>query len=117
MKTTVSSILLVLTASFIGSFGAVFLKAGAGNVRLNLRSLVFNPRLALGVALFLGSSVFYMLGLRQGELSVLYPLVSLGYVFTLLWSRLFFHESFTRNKLLGLSLILLGIMLIGVGGR
>lgn len=117
MKTTVSSIFLVLGASFVGSFGAVFLKAGAGSVRLNLRSLVFNPRLALGVALFVGSSVFYLLGLRQGELSVLYPLVSLGYVWTLIWSRLFFGEPFTRNKLLGLSLILLGIMLIGVGGR
>ena len=117
MTTPVSSVLLVLMASFFGSFGAVLLKAGAGRLRFGLRYLVFNPRLAAGVALFLGSSYFFVLGVRHGELSVLYPLVSLGYVFTLLWSRLFFHEPFTRNKLLGLSLILLGIMLIGLGGR
>jgi drug/metabolite transporter (DMT)-like permease len=48
---------------------------------------------------------------------VLYPLVSLGYVWTLIWSRLFFGEPVTRNKLAGLSLILLGILLVGLGAH
>jgi multidrug transporter EmrE-like cation transporter len=48
---------------------------------------------------------------------VLYPLVALGYVWTMLWSRLFFREPVTRHKLYGLTLILLGIALIGLGGR
>lgn len=117
MKTPVSSMALVLTASFIGSFGAVFLKAGAGKLRQGLRYLIFNFRLAAGVALFLASSYFFVLGVRNGELSVLYPLVALGYVWTMLWSRLFFREPVTRHKLYGLTLILLGIALIGLGGR
>jgi len=108
---------LVLTASLVGSFGAVFLKAGAGKLSQGLRYLIFNYRLAAGVALFLGSSYFYVLGVRRGELSVLYPMVSLGYVWTLLWSRLFFGESITRNKIIGLTLILLGITLVGLGAR
>ena len=33
MKTPVSSMLLVLVASFLGSFGAVFLKSGAQKLR------------------------------------------------------------------------------------
>ncbi len=108
---------LVLTASLIGSFGAVFLKAGAGKVTHGLRYLIFNYRLAAGVALFVGSSYFYILGVKRGELSVLYPMVSLGYVWTLLWSRLFFGERVTRNKILGLALILMGITLVGLGAR
>jgi multidrug transporter EmrE-like cation transporter len=108
---------LVLSASFIGSFGAVFLKAGSGKLDLGLRYLFFNYRLAAGVALFLGSSYFFVLGVRHGELSVLYPMVSLGYVWTMIWSRLFFGEPITRNKLLGLFLILLGILLVGLGAR
>ena len=55
MNTPLSSIGLVLTASFIGSFGAVFLKAGAGRTNC-IKSLLFNPRLALGVCLFLIST-------------------------------------------------------------
>jgi drug/metabolite transporter (DMT)-like permease len=109
--------LLVLLASFIGSFGAAFLKAGAGRVHGGLKSLLFNPKLAVGVALFLTSSYFFVLGVKHGELSVLYPLVSLSYIWALLWSRIFFKEPFTKNKFLGLALILAGIAFIGLGNQ
>lgn len=116
MTTPLSSMALVLVASFIGSFGAVFLKAGSNRAN-GFWTLLVNPRLALGVFLYLLSTFFYLMGIRHGELSVLYPMVSLGYVFTLLWSRLFFKEAFTREKFLGLSLVLLGIVLLGLGNR
>jgi drug/metabolite transporter (DMT)-like permease len=112
----VRSMLLVFAASVLGSFGAVFLKMGAA--RLGKSILTFlNARLAFGVALYLGSSVFYALGIRGGELSVLYPMVSLGYIWTLVWSRLFFQERFTPNKFLGLALILLGVFFVGMGSK
>jgi multidrug transporter EmrE-like cation transporter len=107
--------LLVLAASFIGSFGAVFLKSGAGKLHRQLKTLFLNWRLALGVILFVASSVFFLLGVRRGELSILYPTVSLGYIWTLFWSRLFFHEPFTRTKFLGIGMILLGIVFLGLG--
>lgn len=106
--------LLVFTASVIGSFGAVFLKMGATRLDGSILSFV-NSRLLIGITLFLGSSVFYAFGIKGGELSVLYPMVSLGYIWTLLWSRLFFNEPFTRAKFLGLGLILLGVFFVGLG--
>jgi drug/metabolite transporter (DMT)-like permease len=42
-------------------------------------------------------------------------MVSLGYIWTLLWSRLFFNEPFTREKFVGLGLILLGVCFVGMG--
>ena len=80
-----------------------------------LRYLFLNVRLAAGVGLFLGSSVFYLLGLKRGEVSVLYPMVSLANVWTLIWSRLFFKEPITHAKTIGLLLILAGVFFIGVG--
>jgi multidrug transporter EmrE-like cation transporter len=79
--------------------------------------VLLNWRLACGIGAFLLSSVFFVLGVREGELSVLYPMVSLGYVWTLFWSRLFFGEPFTREKFLGLGLILTGIVFLNLGNR
>jgi multidrug transporter EmrE-like cation transporter len=117
--------LLVLLGSFIGSFGAVFLKSGAAALHKGWLHLVishdppfFNWRLASGVGLYLLSSYFFVLGIRPpGELSVLYPMVSLGYIFTLLWSRIFFNEPLTRAKFFGLSLIVLGVVCVGLGSK
>ena len=125
MKTPISHMLLVLLASFIGSFGGVFLKSGAEQVRAGLVYLFisrnppfFNWRLASGVAMFLLSSYFFVLGIRPpGELSVLYPMVSLGYIFTLVWSRIFFKEPLTRVKFLGLFLIVVGVFFVGLGSK
>jgi multidrug transporter EmrE-like cation transporter len=107
----------VTAGAFIGSFGAVGLKAGAKRLERNVRSVAENWRLAAGVAAYLVSAVFFVFGLRNGELSVLYPMVSMGYLWTMLWSRLFFGEPFTRAKLIGLALILIGVALLGLGSR
>ena len=116
MSTPVKSMGLVLLASFVGSFGAAFLKSGSERLRHGFRQIV-NHRLGIGVALFLISSYFFVQGIREGELSVLYPMVSLGYIWTLLWSRLFFQEPFTRSKFLGLLLIVIGVFFVGLGSK
>ena len=116
MTTPFSSMVLVTVGSFIGSFGAVFLKIGSSKLRHGFLQF-FNPGLAAGALMYLLSTCFFIVGVKNGELSVLFPLVSLGYIWTMLWSKLFFKEPFTRNKFLGLGLILLGVSCIGLGNR
>jgi multidrug transporter EmrE-like cation transporter len=107
----------VLLASFIGSFGAVGLKAGARLLDWNFRSFLTNWRLAAGIGGYLLSSVFFILGVRNGELSVLFPMVALGYVWTMFWSRLFFDEPLNGMKFVAIALILSGVALLGLGTR
>jgi multidrug transporter EmrE-like cation transporter len=107
----------VTLGSFIGSFGAVGLKAGAKQLERNFRSLLTNWPLAAGISGYLLSSVFFILGIRHGELSVLFPMVSLGYVWTLFWSKLFFGEPLTRAKFVAIALILSGVALLGLGNQ
>ena len=116
MKTPFSSILLVLLASFISSFGAVFLKVGSAHLSRGIRGAL-NWQLAAGLGLFLGSSVPFIMALKHGELSVLYPMVSISYLWAMVWSKIFFNEHITRAKIGALGMILAGIVCIGVGGR
>ena len=83
----------------------------------NFKSLLTNWRLFAGVATYLSSFIVYTAGIRNGELTVLYPMVSLGYVWTLLWSRIFFKEPLTRGKFMGLGMILAGIFVLNLGNR
>lgn len=115
MKTSPQAILLVFVSSFLGSFGMVFLKAGAGRLERNLKSLLTNYWLMAGIATYVLSSVLYVIALKSGELSILYPMVSLGYIWALIWARIFFKEPLTPNKFVGLGMILIGIACIGAG--
>jgi drug/metabolite transporter (DMT)-like permease len=114
-STPLSSVLLVLFASFIGSFGAVFLKLGAEYMTGGLARIISNYWLAIGVGLYLLSSVFYVMGISQGQLTILYPMVSLGYIWAIVWARIFFKEPITVAKMGGLAMIVCGVALINFG--
>ncbi len=107
----------MVIASLIGSFGAVFLKAGSKHLKSTLKSLFTNYYLAAGGFLFVISSLFFVRAVSQpgAELSVLYPMVSMSYLWAMVWSRLFFGEAFTRQKFAGLGLIILGIAILQLG--
>jgi multidrug transporter EmrE-like cation transporter len=116
-NTPISSMAWVLGGSFIGSFGALFLKIGAVKLGKSIVSVATNWRLMLGIVFYLFSSVFFVLGVRKGELSVLYPMVSLGSVWTLFWAKIVLGEPLTRPKYIALGMILCGIALLGLGTR
>jgi multidrug transporter EmrE-like cation transporter len=42
-------------------------------------------------------------------------MVSVGYICSMLWSKLFFNEPVTRMKIGALGLILAGVALLGLG--
>jgi multidrug transporter EmrE-like cation transporter len=117
VTTPFSSMAWIFLCGFVGSFGAVFLKAGAGRLEMNVRSIAMNWRLAAGIGAYLLSSVFFVLGVRRGELSVLYPLVALGYLWTVVWSRLFFGEPLTKAKFIALGLIIAGMAMLALGSQ
>jgi drug/metabolite transporter (DMT)-like permease len=94
-----------------------FLKAGSDRLTLELKALLTNWHILAGVGLYGLSSIFYTMAVRKGELTVLYPMVSLGYVWALVWARLFFNERLTSSKFAGLALIISGIVFLYVGGN
>ncbi|WP_304541769.1 EamA family transporter [Desulforamulus aquiferis] len=59
------------------------------------------------------SLVTWLKVLSTMELSLAYPMVSLGYVLVMVLSFLFLGETFTIHKLLGVAAVITGVMLIG----
>jgi len=115
MATAFFAIILVVFATCIGAFGALSLKYGANILTRKNKWTFLNKRLLLGVFLYGLSSIFFLIGLKFGELSVLYPITSLSYIWISLLSIKMLHEKMNFFKWLGIAAILVGVSLIGLG--
>lgn len=116
MTTSLFAMGLVLVATIIGAFGALFLKYGAEKLTRKNKWTFINSRLIFGVAMYGISSIFFLIALKNGELSVLYPLTSLSYVWISLLSIKMLGEKMNFFKWLGIGAILIGVSLIGFAG-
>lgn len=106
-KTSIKSILLVILFTFIVTIAQLFMKKGA---IINF----FNIYIFLGLAFYGLATLIFVIALKGGELSVLYPIISLGFVWVAITSFIFFNELFTYNKVIGIILIIGGVSLLGV---
>ena len=66
-----------------------------------------------GLACYGISTILLVLALRYGELSVLYPIIALTYVWVTILSVGFLGESMNVYKLVGLAFIVLGVAVLG----
>lgn len=112
------AVLLVFCCTLIGAAAQVFLKFGAAAVsRPTPAQLLFNPALLLGYSLYGVSTGLFILALRRGQLSVIYPVISLTYVWVAILSILVFEESMNLLKGIGLAVVVAGVAVLGRDGR
>lgn len=115
MTTKLWAIILILIATWFGAFGSLFFKLGANELTFNLKKLIKNYKLMLGVIFYGLGTILFIPALRGGELSILYPLVSLGYIWAVFLSLKILKEKMNKFKWLGMIAIIIGVILIGIG--
>ncbi len=69
--------------------------------------------LLFGFALHACNALLLIFALRNGELSVLWPLYALSYVWVAFLSAYFFGDRINAWKIAGIALIILGVALLG----
>ena len=109
------AISLVLVASFLGGLGAIFLKKGAEQFKLNLQGILYNKNLIVGVTLYGLSVVLFVPALKGGEVSILYPMVATSYIWSSLFSVIMLKEKMSKKKWLSICFIIVGIAFLSIG--
>ncbi|CEJ43573.1 EamA family transporter [Umezakia ovalisporum] len=112
-----SLLLISVLTSVAGQF---FLKAGAiklGKVNLNntishIFSIITIPELLIGLTCYGLGAVAYILLLTRVNLSVAGPSIALVYVFSVLLGYFIFKETIPLTRLIGLSSIIAGVILV-----
>jgi uncharacterized membrane protein len=115
MATALWAIGVVILASIVGALGPIYLKKGSKNFKLDFKALATNYSLMLGVLFYGAATIIFIPALRGGELSVLYPFISLSYVWVSLLSVRMLKEKMNKFKWLGVLVIIIGVSLIGLG--
>jgi multidrug transporter EmrE-like cation transporter len=113
---------MVFLCTVCGAAAQVLIKTGANHLQSPgllgaLLAAMTNLPLMAGYSLYALSTALLVLALREGELSILYPVIALTYVWVTGLSVLIFHESMNGFKLSGLSLIVAGVTVLGRGSR
>jgi len=114
--------ILAFVSILLGSIAQYLLKKGITDVtRVSngfiqlLKNSISNISLIIGISFYALSMVFWLYVLSKMQLSKAYPMVSLGYVFTLFLGYFLLNESLSAFKLIGIMLVIFGVIFISRG--
>lgn len=118
-------VFLVFGCTVFASFAQILMKYGAlhpmpainptdlSSIFHFVIALLGNWPLLLGYSLHACNAFLLIMALRHGELSVLFPILSLSYIWVDLLSLYFFHEHMNVWKTAGILLVMGGVALLG----
>jgi multidrug transporter EmrE-like cation transporter len=111
------SIGLVFGCTILGAVAQVLIKYGANSLTHgNPLLMLTNVPLVLGYCFYGLSTVLLIFALRDGQLSLLYPVISLTYVWVTIVSATVFKENMNLLKILGVLVIVIGVGVLGRSG-
>ena len=107
--------LLIMIGTFFAATGQLFWKAGVMRVNFNAFVTFLNLYFLLGFVCY-GIALFFMIGsFKSGELSVIYPVIAMSYVWVSLASPLIFPGDYmTPLRWVGVIIILFSVSLLGI---
>ena len=113
---------LLLAGVLLNAAGQLLLKAGtnavgrfefaAANVVPVASRVALEPHILAGCFCYGVSLIVWIMGLSRVEVSVAYPLLSLGYVINAVAAWYLFGESLTALRLAGIGFIVIGVVCV-----
>ena len=119
---TAVSFALVMTGVLLNAAAQLLLKAGTNAVGqfeftatnavpVGLR-LALEPHIVGGIACYVVSVAVWIMALSRVEVSIAYPMLSVGYVVNAVAAWYLFGEAVTPVRLLGIAVIILGVFIV-----
>jgi multidrug transporter EmrE-like cation transporter len=112
------SLILVFCCTLTGAAAQIFMKMGATKIsHPSVMQIIGNVPLMIGYSLYGINTLLLALALRKAPLSLLYPIISLTYVWVTILSLLIFKENLNAFKVGGLCIVITGVAVLGMDGR
>ena len=117
------NIIVILGSVTLNALAQVFLKLGMGTAELPVQWTAgeafrmvlwaaLNPWIVAGLTIYALSILIWMYVLAYNEVSYAYPFLSIGFVLVTMMGWWIFDDSLSLQRILGISLICLGVVMV-----
>lgn len=117
-----TAFMLVIAGVVLNALAQLLLKAGtntvgefefsAANVVPIGTRLALEPHILGGIGCYVVSVVVWIMALSRVEVSIAYPMLSIGYVLNALAAWYWFGEALSTMRLTGIAVIIVGVYLV-----
>ena len=104
--------LCLLIMTLMGSVASLFLKRASGSD--GIKNMLVNINLYVGGGMYFISALINIWVLRYMDYSVVLPLTSLTYMWTMILSYLILKEKITKRKIVGVIFVLIGAVFVSI---
>ena len=121
------NMLIIVISVLLNAFAQLFIRKGMlliGSQTLNIQNIVSlcfkvltNIFLLSGMTCYAISILLWMVVLSRVNVSVAYPLLSIGYIVTAIMAYFLFGETLTLQKVAGIIVICIGVWLLTQTGE
>ncbi|WP_462431553.1 SMR family transporter [Bacteroides nordii] len=121
------NMLIIVISVLLNAFAQLFIRKGMlliGSLTLNIQNIVSlcfkvltNIFLLSGMTCYAISILLWMVVLSRVNVSVAYPLLSIGYIVTAIMAYFLFGETLTLQKVAGIIVICIGVWLLTQTGE
>ena len=114
---------LILTSVGFAIAGQILMKHGARSLTDTglgagfIAGIAANHFVWGGLACYGFSAITWLVALAKVDLSFAFPMLSLGFVATAVYSWLYFGEILSPNRIGGIALVILGVVFIAFSGK
>jgi len=116
-KKLTSAIILAFICTIFISFAQLFLKLGADRIEPSFVLIITNASLIIGFVLYALGALVLVSALKHGDLSVVYPFLSLSFIWVALLSLIFLGETLLLMQWFGIFLVIIGVSFVGWGAK
>lgn len=104
--------IMLLLMTLLGATASFFLKKSSSAE--DLKKMLLNFNLYIGGILYFLSALLNIYVLRYLDYSVVLPMTSITYVWTMVISNVFLKEKMTIKKIVGVMMIVIGAVLVAL---
>ena len=104
--------ILLVIMTFLGAVASLFLKKASSSK--SILDLIKNKNIYIGGFLYLSSAILNIYLLKFLDYSVVLPMTSITYIWTMILSYFILKEKISKKKIIGVISIILGVVCIAL---